>query len=154
MTISLGPVLHPAHCISELKTRKRESVLQELARHAQGAGVVRGVDVLQAALSLRERLCASAVGRGVAVPNARSLAVLEQRVLIARSHRGIDWGAQDGEPVRLVLLVLSPAELGASSHHDLLARAVASTRPARVRQRLLEAQGTAELAVLLREALA
>lgn len=153
MSTTIGPALHPAHLISDLRTRRRDSALHELARRAHEAGVARDPALLLATLQLRERLGSTSVGRGVAVPNARSLAVLEQRVLVGRSARGVEWGGGDGAEVRLVLLVVSPAECSAAAHQGLVGRAVTATRLARARQRLLDAADPEEAAAVLAEVL-
>ena len=149
MSISIGPALHPAHAICELRNRRRDSILTELARHAHVLGAAHEPDLLHATLCLRERLGSTAAVRGVAFPNARSLLVLRPLMLVGRSRRGVDWDAPDGEPVRLVVLVLSPADTALSRHLGAIAHALAVLRPARVRQRLLEAEVPPEIAGLL-----
>jgi len=149
MSILVGPALHPAHLIPDLKSCSRASVLGELARQAQGIGVAREPGSLRAALLMRERLGSTAVGDGLAVPNARSLLVSRLVLLLGRSRRGVDWGAADGVPVRLVLLVISPAETSAPCHVAAVARAVAAARPPRTRQRLFESDNPGEIAELL-----
>jgi len=149
MSIFVGPALHPAHLIPDLRSRSRDSVLGELARQAQGIGVTREPGMLRAALLMRERLGPTAVGHGFAVPNARSLLVTGPALLLGRSRRGVDWGAADCVPVRLVLLVISPAETSAPCHVAAVARAVAAACPARARQRLFESDSPDEIAELL-----
>jgi mannitol/fructose-specific phosphotransferase system IIA component (Ntr-type) len=152
MSILVGPAPHPAHLIPDLKSRSRDAVLGELARHARGLGVAQEPESLRATLLMRERLGSTAVRRGLAIPNARSLLVSRPAVLVGRSRQGVDWGAPDGEPVQLVLLLLSPAEMRALDHVAAVARAVAAARPARARQRLLECVSPGEVADLLDEA--
>jgi mannitol/fructose-specific phosphotransferase system IIA component (Ntr-type) len=149
MSISIGPALHPAHLIPELKTRKRESVLGELTRLAEELGCVCEPDVLRSALLLRERLGSTAVGHGVAVPGVRSLLVARPTVIVARSRRGIAWHDADEDPVHLVLLILSPAGTRAAAHLDRVGRAAAAARPVRARQKLLESSSPEELGALL-----
>jgi nitrogen PTS system EIIA component len=149
MSTLVGPAPHLAHLITDLKTRTRESALGELARRAQGVGAVRGAEPLRATLLLRERLGSTALGRGVALPNARSLLVTRPVVLLGRSRRGVEWGARDGEPVHVVVLVLSPADATAPGHVAAVARIVSAVRPARARQRLLESEDAGEVAGLL-----
>src|SRR5258705_1796625 len=99
MTTQIGPsVLDPALYIPELKVRRKATILQELVSHASRAGAVREPAVLLATLALRERLYGTGIGKGVAIPHARSIAVTESRLLVARSHRGIDWNAPDDCP--------------------------------------------------------
>ena len=94
----------------------------------------------------------SAVGKGVAVPNARSLAVTEPRLVIARARRGLEWGASDRVAVQLVLLVLSTSEMSVDSHLERVMRAIAITRTQRNRLKLLEAEDARIVTALLREA--
>ncbi len=151
MSISIGPTLHPALFISDLKHRRRESVLAELSRRAHALGAGEEPGLLQAALLLRERLGSTFAGHGIALPNARSLLVPEPLVLVGRSRRGIVWSATDRELVHLVLLVLSPPETPAAAHLELVARTLATARPARIRQKLLESDRPEALAGILRE---
>lgn len=149
MSILVGPALHPAQLIPDLKSRTRDAALGELSRQAQGTGVTREPAALRAALLMRERLGPTAMGRGFAVPNARSLLVTRPVSLLGRSRVGVDWGAEDDVAVRIVLLVLSPAETSAPCHVAAVARAVAAARHARARQRLFESDSPEEIAGLL-----
>jgi mannitol/fructose-specific phosphotransferase system IIA component (Ntr-type) len=107
--------------------------------------------VLCETLLLRERLGSTAIGKGVALPNARSIAVSEPRLIFGRSARGIDWRAADELPVRLVFLVVSPGESSLELHHEWLARAAAFARLLKNRQRLLDAADAAAMTEILRE---
>lgn len=149
MSILAGPALHPAHLIPDLKSRSRDSVLGELARQVQGIGVTREPVMLRAALLMRERLGSTAAGHGFAVPNARSLLVTRSVLLVGRSRLGVDWGAEDATPVRIVLLVISPAQTSAPCHVAAVARVVEAIRTARARQRLFESDDPGELTELL-----
>ena len=71
--------------------------------------------------------------------------------MIARSRRGLAWGAGDGAAVQLVLLVLSPAEAGEEAHLEFVSRIAAVGRLQRNRTRLIEAQEFAELAAVFGE---
>uniref|UniRef100_A0A832I3I6 PTS sugar transporter subunit IIA n=1 Tax=Eiseniibacteriota bacterium TaxID=2212470 RepID=A0A832I3I6_UNCEI len=133
----------------DLRHRRKEGVLEELARVARAAGVARDADVLRDALVRRERAYSSAVGKGVALPHARSIAVSRPRMLVARAPRGVEWGAADGQPVQIVVLTLAPAETGDEAWHGMLARAAGAVRLARQRQRLLEAADVCEAAAVL-----
>jgi len=149
MSILIGPALHPAQLIQDLRSCSRDPALGELVRRAQGIGVTREPESLRAALLMRERLGSTAVGRGVAVPNARSLVVSKAVLLVGRSRRGLDWGGKDRGLVHVVVMVISPAEVSAPRHVAAVARVVAATRSARARQRLFESEAPDEIAELL-----
>ncbi len=149
----VSAVPHRTLCIPELGPRKRDGALLFMLGHARDAGALYDVGSVHDALQLRERLGSTAVGKGVAAPNARALAVLEPRWVVARSERGIDWDSPDGLPVHLVLLVLSPPETSALVHLGSVAAALALTRAARTRARLLEADGVEAMDAIVRQAL-
>lgn len=134
---AVTPLLDSSLCIAELKSRARESALAEIAELLGPA--CRDPALLRESLMRRERCGTTAIGKQVALPNARSLAVREARVVLARSARGLEWEAGDGLPVKLVCAVLSPAESSEDTHYELMARMAAPLRLARHRQRLLEA---------------
>jgi PTS system nitrogen regulatory IIA component len=152
MTLGTTPsVLDPSLYIPDLKARKRDAALAELVDLAERQGVVRGSSLVLDLLLLRERLGTTAVDKGVALPNARSLTIERPQLMVARSRRGIDWSAFDGEPVSLVLLVLSPAESSDAAHHAFLGRAAAVARLQRNRQKLLDATNVETVMSVLRE---
>jgi mannitol/fructose-specific phosphotransferase system IIA component (Ntr-type) len=152
MTLGTAPsIVDPSLYIPELKTRRKEAALTDLVALAEQAGAVRGPELLVELLMLRERLGTTAIGKGVALPHARSITVNRPQLVVARSRRGIEWDAEDELPVTLVLLTLTPAEWSEEAHHALLGRAVAVARLQRNRQRLLEASSFDEVASVLRE---
>jgi mannitol/fructose-specific phosphotransferase system IIA component (Ntr-type) len=152
MTLGTAPsIVDPSLYIPELKTRRKEAALTDLVSLAEQAGAVRGPELLVELLMLRERLGTTAIGKGVALPHARSITVNRPQLVVARSRRGIEWDAADELPVTLVLLTLTPAEWSEEAHHALLGRAVAVARLQRNRQRLLEAASFDEVASVLRE---
>ncbi|MCZ6836765.1 MAG: cation:proton antiporter [Planctomycetota bacterium] len=56
----------------------------------------------------RELAFPTALGHGVATPHAYGRKLDVRLCAIARIPKGLDYGARDGEPVRLVFLLLSP----------------------------------------------
>lgn len=152
MTVAAVPsVLDPSLYIPDLKLRRRDAALEEMVGLAHRSGTVRDPGLLLELLALRERLGTTALGKGVALPHARSLTICRPQLVVARSHRGIDWGAPDDVPVTLLLLALSPGEATERAHYEFLARAAAVARLQRNRQKLLEAANFETVATVLRE---
>jgi mannitol/fructose-specific phosphotransferase system IIA component (Ntr-type) len=155
MTVATAPPGQDlALSIPDLKSRKKDAVLAEMVAAAQAAGVVTNEALLLELLRLRERVGSTSLGKGVALPHGRSITVMSPRVVVARSARGIDWGADDDVPVQLVLLALAPAGWSGEAYHGLVARAAASARLQRTRHKLLCAPAGEALHALWREALA
>jgi mannitol/fructose-specific phosphotransferase system IIA component (Ntr-type) len=141
-----------ALCIPDLRSRKKEAALAEMVTAARELGVVVDSELLLELLRLRERLGNTGLGKGVAIPQARSSTVLAPRVIVARSNRGIDWGAEDETPVTLAMLVLAPAEWSDEAYFGLVSRTASATRLQRNRQKLMGAESLAEFGAAWREA--
>jgi PTS system nitrogen regulatory IIA component len=69
----------------------------------------------------REALGSTGFGQGAAIPHARISGLAKTMVVLARLATPLDYGALDGEPVDIVVLLLSP-EGSAGDHLKALAR--------------------------------
>ena len=125
--------------ISDLRSRKKSSVLEELAAALATAGITRHPDSVVEALRRREALGSTGIGKGIAVPHGRSTLVTERALLVARSRKGIDFEASDGLPVHLCFLIVAPPLERDPIYLKLVAEIVRGVRLAKTRQRLLEA---------------
>lgn len=72
-------------------------------------------------LRTREALGSTGFGQGAAIPHARIEGLPRIVVVVARLLHGVDYGALDGEPVDIAVLLLSPEGAGAD-HLKALAR--------------------------------
>jgi mannitol/fructose-specific phosphotransferase system IIA component (Ntr-type) len=98
----------------------------------------------------REATFPTALGGGVAVPHAFSNALDERICAIARLTDGLEFGAMDGEPVRLVFLLLSP-QGDPEGHLATLAEIARLVIDTRNRDRIMAADSPLELIRIVRE---
>jgi mannitol/fructose-specific phosphotransferase system IIA component (Ntr-type) len=138
--------------ISDLRTRKKASVLEEIAGALAAANVARAPEAILDALRRREALGSTGLGKGIAVPHARSTMVSERALLVARSSKGIEFEAVDGQPVHLCFLIVAPPLERDPIYLKLVAEIVRATRLARTRQKLIDAPDFAALRTILVEA--
>lgn len=129
----------PALFLPELRTRRKATVLEELTQSLAEAGITRHPEAILELLRQREALGSTGIGKGIAVPHARSTQITERVVLLARSKKGVEFEAVDGAPVNLVFLIVAPPIEPDPVYLKLLAEIVHSVRLARVRQKLLDA---------------
>ena len=73
------------------------------------------------ALMEREARSSTAIGSGIAVPHARSAAVLRPGLSVITAPGGVDWGAPDGSASSLIFLIAAP-EGEDGLHLELLSR--------------------------------
>ncbi len=131
--------LRAALFIPELRSRRKSSALEEMVEAVASAGVTRHPEALLDAVRRREAMGSTGLGKGVAVPHARSTVVTERAVLVARSTKGVDFSAPDGLPAHLCFLIVAPPLDRDPLYLTLLAEIVRSVRLAKTRQRLLDA---------------
>ena len=140
--------LSAADVILDLDAATKRDVLRLLSAEAAGRLGRPEREVLDA-LSARERLGSTALGRGVALPHARLSGNPPPLALLARLRRPIDFEARDEEPVDLVVLVLWP-EASPGGFLPALSGIVGALRDPQVLRRLRRARTPGEAAALLR----
>jgi len=137
--------LRPSLFIPELKSKKKPAVLEEMVAHLAQHQIARQAEPLIEVLRQREALGSTGIGKGVAIPHARSTMVAERAVLLARSPKGVDFEAQDGNPVHLFFLIVAPPIEKDPIYLQMLAQIVKSIRLAPARRKILEAQDFAAI---------
>ena len=93
--------------ILDLDARKKRELFKTLATEAASRSNLTEEEVLEA-LSAREKIGSTALGKGVGLPHAELPAATSPLILFARLEKAIDFDAQDDEPVDLVFVVLWP----------------------------------------------
>lgn len=94
--------------VLDLRAPDKRGVLDALARRLAELADL-SEDAVREALTAREALGSTGVGRGVAVPHAWIGGASRRRAVFARLARPIDFDAVDGEPVDLVCAIVGPA---------------------------------------------
>ena len=144
-----GPTSAPLLLV-DLKGRRRADVLPELVDAIAAAGATQAPREVLRILLDREILGTTAVGRGVAIPHARSLGVNRPLLAVGRSRPGVAWEAPDDADVHLVFLLLAPDHpRGRKPYLDQLARIARVAALAENQRRLLAAPDLASIRAIL-----
>ena len=72
----------------------------------------------------RESLGSTAIGKGVAFPHGRTLAVRELSIVFARSVAGIDFDSVDHKPTHVFFLIIAPPQDRDNLYLQVLGRVV------------------------------
>ncbi len=110
--VPLSRLIKPELVNLALKSITRDGILFELAEMAEEAGITAGKKALYKQLIERENMLSTAVGKGVAIPHpreARPEVFKSVNVILARAENGVDFGAPDGEKVRLFFMTCAPS---------------------------------------------
>ncbi|EKO3393059.1 PTS sugar transporter subunit IIA [Vibrio fluvialis] len=99
----------------DLQATSKEEVFKELVSILYTQGRISDQTQFLADIQERETLGNTGFEDGVAIPHAKSTAVLAPAVVIGVSQSGIDYGAEDGLPSKLFFMIASPD--GGDNHH-------------------------------------
>ncbi|AMF92787.1 PTS fructose transporter subunit IIABC [Vibrio fluvialis] len=99
----------------DLQATSKEDVFKELVSILYTQGRISDQAQFLADIKERETLGNTGFEDGVAIPHAKSAAVLAPAVVIGVSQSGIDYGAEDGLPSKLFFMIASPD--GGDNHH-------------------------------------
>jgi mannitol/fructose-specific phosphotransferase system IIA component (Ntr-type) len=142
--------IDPRLVFPALPGRTREEILEELSRRVAAQGAAPNAAELASRLLDRERLGCTGLGDGVAIPHCKLPGIDHVTVAVATTAEPVDFGAADGQPVRLIFLVVSPTQ-GAASHLQALARVSRFLRLPGIAQRLRDARSSEEIREILRD---
>jgi mannitol/fructose-specific phosphotransferase system IIA component (Ntr-type) len=137
--------------IPELAAASKAEALKEMVRRLAETGRIRENDILLEMLHQRENLGSTGIGRGVAVPHGRSLAIPRLTVVFARSAAGIEFEAMDGKPVHLLFLTVAPPQERSNLYLPVLGKIVETVKSARVRKQLLAASDFSQITGIFSE---
>ncbi len=104
----------------DLKARDGVSAVEELADLLEKAGKIRSKVEFIRDVAAREQLTSTSMGFGIAIPHARSSAVLETALAFGRSE-GFRWSESDEDLVNLVFLLAVPDSNAKVQHLQILA---------------------------------
>jgi mannitol/fructose-specific phosphotransferase system IIA component (Ntr-type) len=142
-----------ARFISALRARTKSGVLKELAAHLSEDEEIRHPDVLLEALESREKLGSTGIGKEIAIPHSRTLSVPHLKALVARSKKGVDWGAPDGKAVKLVFVVVAPPQDRTNHYLPLLGALVSGLQKKANRDAIIAAKDWEEALAAIEGAL-
>jgi PTS system nitrogen regulatory IIA component len=141
----LAEFFHESLCIFDLKASDKHGVLTEMVKCISENLHFKDKDLLLDMLINRESLGSTAIGKGVAFPHGRSLAIQELTVLFARSAEGVDFNALDSKPTHLFFLIIAPPQDKENLYLQVLGHLVELIKSAALRKKLMEVKTFSEL---------
>ena len=145
----LSELLNPNAISLRLKARTKREALVELVGLLESAhGFNSQGEILDRVLR-REAMMTTGIGNGVAIPHGKARTVDRMAASCAVAPEGLDFDSEDGQPVYLLVLFVSP-ENATTLHVRVLANLSRLLKEESVRRALREAPSVdAFLATLL-----
>jgi len=133
-------------CTAADKAELLEVMIKKLCKSSR----VKGCDAVHEAIIEREELSSTGMGRGVAMPHARLSGVSFPTLGFARLPDGVDFDSVDGQPVKLVFMLLTPSS-NPELNVQLLGKLSRICMKEENREKLLAVEKTTDLLTLVRE---
>lgn len=98
--------------IADVTATSKEAVIREIVESLRRAGQFKDdqVDDVVRAIKKREDLGSTGIGRGVAIPHTKHACVERLLGTIAVSKAGVPFDSLDGEPVHVLVMLISPQD--------------------------------------------
>ncbi|MEZ4701398.1 MAG: PTS sugar transporter subunit IIA [Rhodothermales bacterium] len=146
----IAQLLTPHTVSVHLPGETKGDVLDHLMALLQGDERVLDFESVRRAVLAREAIMSTGVGKGLALPHAKTSAVSGIVAAFATTASPVPYDAIDDEPVRLLFLLVGP-EHAKSEHIKTMSRVSRLMNEAGFRARLLTAKSTAEIIALFVE---
>ena len=129
-----------------LAATTREAAIEEMIRKLHSVGKLPGANVedIIAAVKRREELGSTGIGRGVAIPHSRHRDATKLVGTVALAPAGLAYDAIDGDPVKILFILISPEDQP-GPHLRALDAIVQRTKDDAVLAKLLAAKTAEEL---------
>ncbi len=127
-----------------LNATNKTDIINFLADKMASAPGVVDIDRLRKDILKREEEIPTGLEHGTAIPHARTNGVKCLVMSFARLTQGVDFGAQDGEPARLIFQFGVPPDQ-ISTYLKILAKLSRLLKKSEMRQKLLDAESAQEI---------
>lgn len=135
----------------DIEVSSKKEAITKMVEALRVAGTVSdGAKFLDAVFE-RESLGSTAIGKGMALPHARTQHIDKITIMMARLKEGIDFGAADGQNVRLLFLLGTPLK-AVSEYLAVLAKLSKILKNDKTREKILKATTPNEIRTILEEA--
>lgn len=133
----------------DLKSKNKNSVIRELYDNIKSAGKIKDEALGYKDVCLREEMGSTGIGKGVALPHAKTKAVDEVVLTLGISKEGVEYGSVDEESVKILFMFLCPEEK-TQEYLKVLARISRWIREESFRERLLKAKSKEEIMEIIK----
>jgi len=147
----LSEMLNPKAITLHLKARTKREALVELVELLEAAHGINSQGEVLDRVMRREAMVSTGIGYGLAIPHGKARSVDRMAAACAVIPEGIDFDSEDGQPVHLIVLFVSP-EQATTLHVRALANLSRLLKEESVRNSLREAKSPEDFIAALHAA--
>ena len=133
----------------DLKAKNKKEALLELSQLLGVSDSIDNYGVIETALIEREKLGSTGIGKGVAIPHAKTDFAKKLTIAFGRSNNGVNFESLDGKNVNLFFVFASPIS-DSSTYLKILARISRLIRDEKFRNKLINASTSQEIVDIIK----
>lgn len=137
-------ILKQEKIIPSMKGKDKNEIINELIDIFKEDERVVNIESMRDAVHEREKIMSTGVGKGFAIPHAKTNSVNDIVAAFGKLDEPIDFQALDGQPVNLIFLLVGKENL-VGPHIKLLSRISRMMNKEEFRESLLKAQTAEEM---------
>jgi fructose-specific phosphotransferase system IIA component len=108
--MNLSEILSVECVKSPMDSGEKEPAIHELVDLLSDTGRISDADTLKDAVLSREQIRTTGIGHGLAIPHGKCSGMRELSMAVGKPAEPMDFDSIDGNPVRLIVLLASPAD--------------------------------------------
>ncbi len=105
--MNLASLLSKERINLSLRPGKKNKIIEDLVYSLKKG---KDAELIVSTLQKREELGSTGIGKGIAIPHCRSLAVDKLEIAVGRTTKPISFNAIDKKPVSLIFLIIAPPQ--------------------------------------------
>ncbi len=137
-------ILRKDKIIPSMNSKFKNDAINELINLFKEDERVKDVESMRDSVHDREKIMSTGVGKGFAIPHAKSNSVTDIIAAFGKSDEPIDFQALDGQPVNLIFLLVGKENL-VGPHIKLLSRISRMMNKEEFRESLSQAKTSDEI---------
>ncbi len=149
--MNVAEVLKKDHIILGLFAADKNEALDKMADVLYKSGALTDKKAFMDDVMERERVSATGIGNGIAIPHGKSANVKETTVAVARLMDSVEWESVDDEPVNFVVLLAVNENDKGGTHVKLLSQMARKLASAETCKRLTDAADADEVIKIFSE---
>lgn len=117
----IADVLNIASITVMMQAESKEDLLEKMVELASKTGKIKDIQIAKKEIFERERIMSTGVGKGIALPHAKTNVVDESIGSLAILSDFVDYNSLDGKPVNIVFMLIG-RDSNVGNHLRLLSK--------------------------------
>ncbi|RRF99851.1 MAG: PTS sugar transporter subunit IIA [Coriobacteriaceae bacterium] len=132
-----------------VKAQNVDEVLAFLSQKAKELGYASDDQEVLRSFKEREALDSTGMADGFALPHAKTDAISEEAVLVAKLDNDVDWKTRDKVPIRVAIAILTPGKFIGTKHLVVLSKIASMLMGKSTRDQIINSGDPDEIAKII-----